>query len=425
MSIAWGAVLAGKWPYGMFVCQFSSFLLNTFNTLTLFALLHLTTDRFLAIKKPDWYQRNIGTVVTLTVIACTWLYTVTFNVAIFAGAVPSNYYINRFVCGVSSGADLIFIIFCLILNLLLPLSAVSIFFIIIAKMATISRNSDERLPEDEVFLRKPKLISIVKNTKLIAILIIFWCILEGPYQVIHTVYLFSKGETDVLISFSIETIATWMKFLYPALVPIFILISFVDNKKVQKLGPEHLDMVPSDDGLTRSPRNEAGIRTSWASEASENTLKSSLNRSFNVPVLFPTSEGVCMRVGDDSLAAVPRKEGPTIVSTIDKHVREKVRKEIRLLPTPSVLRNSKRNASLPDLKNLSESDKNFVVGREGFYAVDEDVKRTFSPRARSNWDRWEPEEENDNGPSLFQLSLSKNTDTNEETDFHLPATPVS
>lgn len=429
MSIAWGAVLAGVWPYGQVICQFSSFLLNTFNTLTLFALLHLTFDRFLAMKKPDWYHKNVQIVASLVVILITWLYTIAFNLAIFAGAVPSNYYINRFICGISSGVDLIFTVLRLVLNLLVPLSAVSFFFIVIAKMATVSKGSVQELPEDEVFLRKPKLVSVVKHTKLIAILIIFWCILEGPYQVVHTVYLFSKGEPDVLISFSVETITTWMKFLYPAIVPIFILVGMIGNRKVQKLAPEHLDMVTPDESASRSPRNEPGVRTSWASEASERTLTSpttSPRRHFQVPVLFPTAEGLRMRVGNDSGEIPPRQRHLSFTTGGEKFVKNKPRQDDKRILRSSSFPIPNGGTSLPDLRTLTETEATRNANRGDNYELGESVYGSTETLSSYEYDNKEQILMfSGNEHSLFGLSLSKNTETFVEMEFQLPATPIS
>ncbi|CAH1791582.1 unnamed protein product, partial [Owenia fusiformis] len=81
-AIPFALITANGLPYDFYGCLFMNSLVVILTQSSIFSLLSIATERFIAIKEPYRYQRHCGGNFTAWVIICTWL------AAIFIGLLP-------------------------------------------------------------------------------------------------------------------------------------------------------------------------------------------------------------------------------------------------------------------------------------------------------------------------------------------------
>ncbi|XP_071793783.1 uncharacterized protein [Asterias amurensis] len=304
MSLIIGAASSGGWPFGIFMCQFSAFILNLLNAESILALTLLALDRLLAVKWPETYS-NMNRAKASFITGYAWLHGTLFTLFILAGVIPSEYLPDCYLCSVSSGTGYVYVVFFSLFCYILPLIIIISMYGVIVKVAVDEKptvqNFNAELHYANRLGRRSKLWSELRRAKVIGALVIFWCVFQGPYLALQTVYLYGNSsypsETDNVFSSDLKTAFTWMRFCYPWIVSVVVIVGFPEVREEFVSSVCHKNNTVNSGMGKQEMLAKPGVRTSWTSDAS-NSRPSTLGRSFQVPVLFATSGGLRLQIGN-------------------------------------------------------------------------------------------------------------------------------
>lgn len=311
MSLILGATVANIWPYGGFMCQLSAFFVNVIRVETLLALLMLVLDRLVAIKYQKFYENSMNRAKANIMSGATWLYSTAFTLVILIGpkSIPRNYFPQSYLCNISANTTLAYVITLLLFCYVLPLLTILGMFIDIIKIAKTEKAEAQALNNAtlygfEIDTNQTPLSGEIRRSKSVGALVIIWCLLQGPYIFLHLGYTFTDTSypdvyPSILSPSIVERIFAWMKFSYATVAPIVIFISWPEAKEELKNFICHksnvVDSGRSVNGVGHEALNKPGVRSSWASSDAE-SVPSTLGRSFQIPILLATADGLRLKV---------------------------------------------------------------------------------------------------------------------------------
>ncbi|XP_022101528.1 probable G-protein coupled receptor 63 [Acanthaster planci] len=304
MPLVLGAAASGGWPYGEFMCQLSAFVLSLINVETMMALALLSLDRLLAVRWPN-VSSKMNRVKASLITGYAWVHGTAFTLVIVAGVIQADYLPDCYLCSVSSRTGYVYLVFFSLFCYIFPFIIIVSMYIVIIKVAVDEKPTVQNFNAEVSYAnrlgRRSKLWRELRQAKTVGTLVILWCLFEGPYLALQTVYLYSNSEypnsMDNVFSTPVQTVFTWMRFCYAWIVPLVVLIGFPEVR-------EELSSVCAchKSNMVDSGRQEIlaqpGVRTSWASEASGSGRSSTQGRSFHVPILFATSGGLRLQIGN-------------------------------------------------------------------------------------------------------------------------------
>ncbi|XP_072026068.1 G-protein coupled receptor 26-like [Amphiura filiformis] len=319
MSLILGATVAGGWPYGDFLCQMSAFLLNVLNIETLLSLMIIVFDRLLATKFHRYYLNHMNRAKANILSGLTWIYSTGFTLAILIGpdSVPSRSFPYSYLCNITSNTHLAYKITVLFFCYFLPFITIFAMFVIIVKIGLTEKAETQSLNNRtlygfEVITRTP-LSDELRKSKSVGALCTTWCLLQGPYLVLHTVYTFVTSEDQAIFGSEVvtfyppllETTFAWMKFSYVTIAPIIIFISWSEAREELRNLVCHksnvVDSGRSSTSVAHDVLQKPGVRSSWASTTDESiSVPSTIGRAFQVPILLATADGLRLKVGKNN-----------------------------------------------------------------------------------------------------------------------------
>ncbi|XP_038070740.1 probable G-protein coupled receptor 63 [Patiria miniata] len=304
MPLVIGAAASGYWPYGEFMCQLSAFVLNLINVETIIALALLALDRLLAVRWPNVYSK-MNRVKASLITGYAWLHGTAFTLVIVAGVITTEYLPDCYLCSVSSQTGTVYLVFFSLFCYILPLIIIVSMYVVIIKVAVDEKPTVQNFNAEVNYAnrlgRRSKLWRELRQAKTVGALVILWCLFEGPYLAIQTVYLYGDSgypsASDNVFSTPVKTGFTWMRFCYAWIVPlvVFVGVPEVREQLSSTCACRKKNMV---DSGRQEILAQPGVRTSWAPSDSSNSQPSTLGRSFHVPVLFATSGGLRLQIGN-------------------------------------------------------------------------------------------------------------------------------
>ena len=311
MSLVLGATVANMWPYGLVLCQLSTFFVNVLRVETLLSLFTLVLDRLIAIKWSRFYDNNMNRAKANILSGVTWLYSTAFTLIILIGpeSVPMNYFPHSYLCNLTANTSLTYIISLLMFCYVIPLLAIIAMFINIIKISVMEKAEAQALNNGtlygfEIDMNRTPLSDEIRRAKAVGCLVVVWCLLQGPYIFLHLSYTFTdtsypENYMSIMYPSLIESIFAWMKFSYATVAPIIIFISWPEAKDELKNFICHKSNVV-DSGRSSEAAHDAlhkpGVRSSWASSEESTSVPSTLGRSFHVPILLATADGLRLKV---------------------------------------------------------------------------------------------------------------------------------
>lgn len=296
-----GAMLSDgtMWLDASFLCPVTSFIGNLIHTQIIMSLMLLVLDRMLSLKYSESYIRKTVGVRANLISGYSWIHSMAFTIAIVVTSVQSDYFQDRYLCSVVYKNNLAYnVIYSLLCNIA-PWVTVMCCYIYIVTLASETNARDNVLAEAGYGeLTGPiGTATELSHAKPVGVLTFLWCVLIGPFHILGMIYLYS-GVT--MIPGVVWTIFTCFRFIFDFFVAVVILVAWPESWRECK----HFITCRRDNAITEHGiRNGIpGVRSSWAegsdgSVTDRSTLdRSTLSRSFNVPVLFPTSNGLQLQV---------------------------------------------------------------------------------------------------------------------------------
>lgn len=314
MALVLGATVTGRWPYGDFMCQLSAFMLNMINVETVLALFVLVLDRLLATRWQVMYINNMNRAKANILAGITWLYATTFALSVLIGpeSIYSGYFPHSYLCNVTSNTGITFLVILSFFCYICPILAILVMFVIIIKVgvedkANVQALNNRTLYGFELSASRSPLWDELRRSKAVAALFILWCVFQGPYLTLHSVYTFKNSDYPVIMmNFYprlMEIIFAWMRFSYAYVAPL-VIFSFWPEAREE---PKSLFCQKSNNtatsgggrafGVAHDILQKPGVRASWASSADESSVPSTLGRAFQVPILLATANGLRLQVG--------------------------------------------------------------------------------------------------------------------------------
>lgn len=313
MALVMGALIANEWIYGAFVCKMNNFFMNLVAFETLLMLTALSTDQYFFLRFSCKYETWLSSRRIRSIMAYFWLQSVTFSIPFLTGAVSSTFKLQFSMCTVSD-TSLPFLYVTLLVCFVGPVIMTIVIHIVNAlftcklkhlQTTSVSeKNYMQMLNDTRQQAEQPELSSYT------LVLLAMWLILYTPFIVTSyiTQYTYIQQAGDYSVSdYHWETSAAfaWMRFSYSALFP---LVTFLFKKVLRHSVKECLlcrrhnsivDMnvlgIVSDVAKSKKrpqvKENEAASRTK---ERDKEISETPSSLSFNVPVLFATSSGICI-----------------------------------------------------------------------------------------------------------------------------------
>ena len=298
-----GAMLTSDtaWLHASFLCPITSFVFGLIHTQITLSLLILVLDRIFSLKFSDFYIEKVIGVRANLIAGYTWIHSMAFTLAIVVTSVQSEYFQSRYICSVSYENNLAFNVVLSLFCHIAPWITVLFCYIYVVLLASETNARNDRFAETEYGdLSGLRGIGRELNyAKLIGILVLLWCVLIGPYQIMILIYAYSG---NVSIPAALWTVFTCLKFIFDLLVSLVILGAWPEAWREFKHALFCRRGNAIETGI-RAQLTTPGVRTSWADGSDGNSTdrstldRSTLSRSFPVPVLFATSNGLQLQLG--------------------------------------------------------------------------------------------------------------------------------
>lgn len=305
MAILMSTSIRNAWTYGDILCRLNAFFIHAVSIETLLSLTILTTDRMVAVKYRDKYEKVISLARFLLLIGFSWIQSLAFSLPIAIGTVHSSVYENINYCTIAKQSSVIYCASLTFFCYIVPLILCICFFICIVKTwykdrfavrALLARNNYDENANEEPRIRRE-----ICYSNLSATVCLSWLVLEGPY-VVTTIYkLFqTSAELESLTYESlqyvwhVDLVLLFMKFSYVLVLPV---AAFIWAKELRK---ELRDIVLCtknnavvDASIKKCKIEVQKLKNVREEEKPKETLSQQKEqRVFQVPVLFATSHGV-------------------------------------------------------------------------------------------------------------------------------------
>ena len=212
MSLAIYPVTANldHWPYGLFVCQLSSYLGCVFCSTSIISLCLISIDRYIAITKALAYYELMTEKRCYFLITATWVYSFLFYIPIFIdNLVGVKYNHSSYLCSANFG-DHFYFMLALVILILLPCGL--IMMVIYSKLLIIALYHSTKIQTQEQAVKacSHKGKQVHRNRKAIrTLLIITGCFTVAwlPYTVLALYRSFQDPCIDAL--------PHWVEFALP------------------------------------------------------------------------------------------------------------------------------------------------------------------------------------------------------------------
>ena len=221
----------------------------------------------------------------------------------------------RYLCSVASGAPVAYVALTSLMGFIIPVIAIIVLYIFIIRRAVGERSKDRprvasEAYTDAVLQPSSRFWTELNTSKYVGVLVILWCIFQGPYLLLSYVEQFRNSDkfndqqVELTYPWRVELSFTWMKLSYPIFLP---LITFCWRKEVwQKF--KNLILCRKSNLINDSDRHASphrrrrpqapsrqvsegiGRRTPGIKESI--SCSTDINKNDSVPVLFATENGL-------------------------------------------------------------------------------------------------------------------------------------
>lgn len=306
MAVVFGSLSVGTWNFDDALCRCHLFAMTVVVIQTILLLTLLTIDRYLAVKLLHKYDLMLSPLYVSLCVGYTWIQTLAFSIPFLTNSISTAFHQSLHACSVSNETPLAFTIVASVICFLAPVIAVLILYCLIFYLAYKQHHVLKTLATQnhytEQLTRESRLWQEMLTVRYVAILCILWLILEVPYIIttfMHQ-YHFSR-ELDFVIDYpsSVDAAFMWMRFSYSASFPI---TTYVWRKELWQTTKECVICRRSNSVVDIESKAKQGSRTTAVAENSSKIPSRMKDReqkeepltilSFNVPVLFATSEGI-------------------------------------------------------------------------------------------------------------------------------------
>lgn len=314
MSLVMGSLTAGHdWTFSDPLCKWHSFVMSLVLAETSLLVTVLVCDRFLAVKYLEKYDSLISSVRLIIVLVFTWVLSLAFSFPFFLNTVKTTFQLKLHTCSVSDETSLVFICMASVLCFLVPALINVVMFVRIFHLSYKQKQEVKIIMTQNHYCdqvkQEPILWQEMCTVKYVGVLCLLWFLLEIPHIV--TTYI-QQYRLSRELSFSmdypwgVDVAFIWMRFAFSALFPC---VTFVWRKDLWHSCKEHLVCHRSNSVLDIKVTVDPTAKT--AAAARPKTLPAAVKvppkpkerdqpraegpgnlLSFNVPVLFATSDGI-------------------------------------------------------------------------------------------------------------------------------------
>ncbi|KAL8567966.1 hypothetical protein ACOMHN_029141 [Nucella lapillus] len=311
MSLVMGSLSAGQdWTFSEPLCKWHSFVMSLVLVETSLLITVLVCDRFLAVRYLEKYDSLISSVRLIIVLVFTWVQSLAFSFPYFLDTVKTTFQLNLHTCSVSDETSLVFICMASVLCFLAPALINVVMFIRICHLSYRQKQEVKMIMTKNHYCdqvkQEPPIWKEMCTVKYVAVLCFLWFLLEIPYVIttyIQQYRLSSELSFSVDYPWGVDVAFMWMRFSFSALFPC---VTFVWRKDLWHCCKEHLVCHRSNSVLdikvTVDPTAKPASRLKHVPPAVKVPSKSKERDqpraevpnllSFNVPVLFATSDGI-------------------------------------------------------------------------------------------------------------------------------------
>lgn len=281
-----------RWRLGAIVCQLNSFAGQLVGVETIFTLTLLAMDRAVALLSTARYKLRMTSTRTSVAIAISWLIALSFSLPILTGSIPSNPFELRYFCSVANGAPLAYpisiVVLCYVLPLLVILGAFGTVYHkahlhrLYRKLDLVHSTDRDRIIDTRRFQ------DFLSLSKFVVALVIIWLLLQGPYVILNFLeqmansreILAANNNVRLTLPNASETAITWVKFLYPVILPLLVFSCCRDVWKKLK----DLVCCKKTNVINTVIRTDAGL--------DDNYDEAEVAQNLRVPTLVATTDGL-------------------------------------------------------------------------------------------------------------------------------------
>lgn len=217
------------WPLGGFICNLWNSLFFLFLTASVFNLLAISTDRFIAIVYPLRYKEIMNYNVAKIVIATIWSYSFVTGIILFLVLIPPVEKIYTFELPPTFHA------FLLVGNVLIPFLIMIGFYFkiyVIARrhakcVGIISNNPTDMRNVGDLIGRE------LRVAKALGIVVVTFVLCWLPFEIINVAILIDEGVENCAMEIA-DTLACWLAYLQIAVNPIIYAFSNTRFRKAFK-----------------------------------------------------------------------------------------------------------------------------------------------------------------------------------------------
>jgi hypothetical protein len=267
-------------------------------------------DRFLAVRFQHKYASLVSPTRIGFIIGATWAQSLAFSVPLSLDITTLAFQPYLHSCSVSNEIRLSFVVVECVLCFLAPALATLVLLLLMFRARLKQRPQVKSLVANYTnTFNEEQVLGEVGSVRLVVAMFLLWVVLDAPYIVATYIQQFnanSKVSFSVSYTWSIDASLLWMRFAFPAFVPCMVLVWRKDVWQSCKdcvmchRSNSILDIQAKADEPKPAAKKEANSlsKAKAASTVSKNKDQREAKHeppswlSFNVPVLFATSDGI-------------------------------------------------------------------------------------------------------------------------------------
>lgn len=315
-SFAIGYTVSSTADLDIYLCRTNAFFMNLVTTEMPLTLLLYSFNRFIYSTFPDKYVSCQNFPRTFLMVLYTWIQSLAFSIPLAAGLVGTDIDKALSVCLLSDNINSAYLTFYTLLCFVLPICAITIFFIFIIKSTFTQRDHIHSMMTRHHYSKDTdsdqiQYLSEVCATKFVGVVCLSWLFCEMPFVGTFIVRMTFSG-----VNYSSYTTVTllWLKFSYVMALP---LLAFTFNKDIwitfkDRIFCKKRNSVVDATNKNFSPDNtkscltdKLNLKIKQGDEKKvikdENVKETYVRNTtgFQVPVFFATSNGVHIHTLND------------------------------------------------------------------------------------------------------------------------------
>lgn len=225
-------VANGEWPFGSVFCRINSAVVELCGLEMVLGIMLMAVDRAIALLDVREYNKRLTLSRTFVAVIGVWLIGFCYCVPIAIGSVPSEVFLYRYFCAITSRSPVVF-------GIVLIVTYFACSWLLLLSFGVILyRSHQERVGERSALPQKPTdFTAFIQESrafhdqlelgKFTLYVYIVYFILQGPYVFLH-LGVQVRNSVEALVTYDgnvyvvpedAETLLTWLKFIYPVVYP--------------------------------------------------------------------------------------------------------------------------------------------------------------------------------------------------------------